>query len=201
MTSSEQIFNTLVLPYLNHAVRTYESGYASVADIDAAMRFGCGYPKGPLTVVDEIGAAQVRDALAARYAETGDHLHQPADLLEKLVAEGRTFADEAAAAGDAPAPEFKHDINRVGVVGTGTMASGIVQVFAQAGYDVVYVGRSQDKLDGVLRYITGNLDRAIAKGKSTEGDKDALLGRLTGSTEREALGDVDIVVEAIAEDL
>ncbi len=201
MTSSEQIFNTLVLPYLNHAVRTYESGYASVADIDAAMRFGCGYPKGPLTVVDEIGAAQVRDLLAARYAETGDHLHQPADLLEKLVAEGRTFADEAAAAGESAAPLFKHDIHRVGVVGTGTMASGIVQVFAQAGYDVVYVGRSQDKLDGVVGYITKNLDRAIAKGKGTEGDKDALLGRLTGSTEREALGDVDIVVEAIAEDL
>lgn len=201
MTSSEQIFNTLVLPYLNHAVRTYESGYASVADIDAAMRFGCGYPKGPLTVVDEIGAAQVRDLLAARYAETGDHLHQPADLLEKLVAEGRTFADEAAAAGESAAPQFKHDINRVGVVGTGTMASGIVQVFAQAGYDVVYVGRSQDKLDGVVGYITKNLDRAIAKGKGTEADKDALLGRLTGATEREALGDVDIVVEAIAEDL
>ncbi|KAB2808851.1 3-hydroxyacyl-CoA dehydrogenase [Pimelobacter simplex] len=201
MTSSEQIFNTLVLPYLNHAVRTYESGYASVADIDAAMRFGCGYPKGPLTVVDEIGAAQVRDLLAARYAETGDHLHEPAGLLDKLVAEGRTFADEAAAAGGGAAPEFKHDIKTVGVVGTGTMASGIVQVFAQAGYDVIYVGRSQDKLDGVLGYITKNLDRAIAKGKGTEGDKDALLGRLTGSTEREALGGVDIVVEAIAEDL
>ncbi|GAA4806894.1 3-hydroxyacyl-CoA dehydrogenase NAD-binding domain-containing protein [Nocardioides caeni] len=201
MTSSEQIFNTLVLPYLNHAVRTYESGYASVADIDAAMRFGCGYPKGPLTVVDELGAATVRDLLAARYAETGDHLHEPAGLLEKLVAEGRTFADEAAAAGEAAAPTFKHDIAKVGVVGTGTMASGIVQVFAQAGYDVVYVGRSQDKLDGVVGYITKNLDRAIAKGKGTEKDKDALLGRLTGATEREALGDVDIVVEAIAEDL
>ncbi|WP_182380311.1 3-hydroxyacyl-CoA dehydrogenase NAD-binding domain-containing protein [Nocardioides sp. WS12] len=201
MTSSEQIFNTLVLPYLNHAVRTYESGYASVTDIDAAMRFGCGYPKGPLTVVDEIGAAQVRDLLAARFAETGDHLHQPADLLEKLAADGRTFAEEAAAAGESATPTFKHDITRVGVVGTGTMASGIVQVFAQAGCDVVYVGRSQDKLDGVVGYITKNLDRAIAKGKGTEDDKANLLGRLTGSTEREALGDVDIVVEAIAEDL
>jgi len=201
MTSSEQIFNTLVLPYLNHAVRIYESGYASVNDIDAAMRFGCGYPSGPLTVVDEIGAARVRDLLAARFAETGDHLHEPAGLLEKLAAEGRTFADEAAAAGAAAAPEFKHDIAKVGVVGTGTMASGIVQVFAQAGYDVVFVGRSQEKLDGVIGYITKNLDRAIAKGKSTEADKDALLGRLTGATEREALGDVDIVVEAIAEDL
>ena len=201
MTSNDQIFNTLVLPYLNHAVRTYESGYASVTDIDAAMRFGCGYPKGPLTVVDELGITQVRDLLAARYAETGDRLHEPADLLEKMAADGRTFAEEAAAAGEAAAPEFKRDIAKVGVVGTGTMASGIVQVFAQAGYDVVFVGRSQEKLDGVIGYITKNLDRAIAKGKGTEDDKSTLLGRLTGSVEREALGDVDIVVEAIAEDL
>ncbi|MFC5728304.1 MULTISPECIES: 3-hydroxyacyl-CoA dehydrogenase NAD-binding domain-containing protein [Nocardioides] len=201
MISSEQIFNTLVLPYLNHAVRTYESGYASVTDIDAAMRFGCGYPKGPLTTVDELGVAAVRDLLAARYADTGDNLHRPAELLEKMATDGRTFADEAAAAGQAPAPEFKQDIARVGVVGTGTMASGIVQVFAQAGYDVVFVGRSQEKLDGVYGYITKNLDRAIAKGRGTEDEKANLLGRLTGSTEREALGDVDIVVEAIAEDL
>jgi 3-hydroxybutyryl-CoA dehydrogenase len=200
MPTSEQIFDTLVLPYLNHAVRMYEADYASVTDIDAGMRFGCGYPKGPLTVIDEIGAAAVRDKLAARFAESGDHLHEPADVLVKLADEGGTFAALGAAAG-ASAPEFKRDIRKVGVVGTGTMASGIVQVFAQAGYDVVFVGRTQEKLDGVYGYITKNLDRAIAKGKSTEDDKANLLDRLTGSTEREALGDVDIVVEAIAEDL
>jgi 3-hydroxybutyryl-CoA dehydrogenase len=200
MPTSEQIFDTLVLPYLNHAVRMYEASYASVADIDAGMRYGCGYAKGPLTVIDELGAAAVRDKLAARFAETDDHLHQPADLLEKLATEGGTFAELGAAAGDST-PELKREIRKVGVVGTGTMASGIVQVFAQSGYDVVFVGRTQEKLDGVYGYITKNLDRAIAKGKSTEDDKSALLERLTGSTEREALGDVDIVVEAIAEDL
>ncbi|MBM9461297.1 3-hydroxyacyl-CoA dehydrogenase [Nocardioides sp. zg-536] len=201
MTSGEQIFSTLVLPYLNHAVRTYESGYASVADIDAAMRFGCGYPKGPLTVLDELGLASVRDDLFARHAETGDHLHEPAALLDKMAASGRTFADEAAAAGQAAAPQLRREIAKVGVVGTGTMAAGIVQVFAQSGYDVVFVGRSQDKLDGVVAGIAKGLDRAIAKGRSTEEDKAAVLGRLHGSTEREALGEVDLVVEAIAEDL
>ncbi|RYJ02583.1 MAG: 3-hydroxyacyl-CoA dehydrogenase family protein, partial [Actinomycetales bacterium] len=79
--------------------------------------------------------------------------------------------------------------------------SGIVQVFAQAGYDVTYVGRSQDKLDGVVAYITKNLDRAVSKGKLDEDGKSSVLERLTGSTEREALGGVDVVVEAIAEDL
>ena len=105
------------------------------------MPFGCGYPRGPLASLDELGLATVRDQLAARYAETGDDLHRPADLLETMVAEGRTFADEPSGSGD-DAPQLRHEIARVGVVGTGTMAAGIVQVFAQAGYDVVFVGRS-----------------------------------------------------------
>jgi 3-hydroxybutyryl-CoA dehydrogenase len=198
--TNEQIFSTLVLPYLNHAVRMYEASYATAADIDAAMRFGCGYPKGPLTVIDELGAAAVRDQLAARYGETGDHLHEPAELLEKLATEGRTFAEEGAG-GDGAAPEFKQEIRKVGVVGTGTMASGIVQVFAQAGYDVVFVGRGDDKVNGVISFIDKGLSKLVEKGKIDEDGKSDVLGRLTGSTEREALGDVDIVVEAIAEDL
>src|SRR4051812_41672229 len=172
-TSATQINETLVLPYLNHAVRMYEQKYASRGDIDAAMRFGCGYPRGPLTTLDELGLDTVRDALAARYAETGDHLHKPADLLETLVAEGRTgkaagrgFYTYAEADGelsvtadDQPPsaddkPQLKHEIAKVGVVGTGTMASGIVQVFAQAGYDVVFVGRGDDKVAGVIAGIT-----------------------------------------------
>ncbi len=198
--TNEQIFSTLVLPYLNHAVRMYEASYASSGDIDAAMKFGCGYPTGPLTVIDELGAATVRDQLAARYAETGDHLHQPAELLEKLAAEDRTFAEEGAGA-DGAAPEFKLDIRKVGVVGTGTMASGIVQVFAQAGYDVVFVGRGDDKIAGVVSFIDKGLSKLVEKGRIDEDGKSDVLDRLTGSTEREALGGVDIVVEAIAEDL
>lgn len=200
MTSSEEIFSLLVLPYLNHAVRMYEADYASAADIDAAMRFGCGYPQGPLATIDEIGAMKVRNQLDERFKATSDHLHQAADLLEQLATEGKTFA-EASAAGEVATPELKHDIAKVGVVGTGTMASGIALVFAQSGYDVTFVGRSQEKLDGVIAYITKNLDRAVAKGKLDEDGKSNVLDRLTGSTEREALGDVDIVVEAIAEDL
>ncbi|MDT9595126.1 3-hydroxyacyl-CoA dehydrogenase NAD-binding domain-containing protein [Nocardioides zeae] len=218
MTSgtNEQISATLVYPYLNHAVRMYEQAYASRGDVDAGMRFGCGYPVGPLAALDEIGLDVVRDALAARYAQTGDPLHRPAELLERLVGEGRTgkasgrgfytYADgEVVADDETPtaddAPALRHEITRVGVVGTGTMAGGIVEVFAKAGYDVVYVGRSQDKLDAVVTQITRNQDRAIEKGRSDAATKDAILGRLTGATEREALGDVDLVVEAIAEDL
>jgi 3-hydroxybutyryl-CoA dehydrogenase len=196
------IVDTLILPYLNHAIRMYESGYATREDIDNAMRFGCGYPKGPLSAVDELGLASVRDQLAARFAATGDHLHQPADLLESLVAAGATTlvkpeSGDAAAA----APELKHELAKVGVVGTGTMATGIVQVFAQAGYDVLYVGRGDDKVAGVAATIAKSLGKLVEKGKLDEATKAVTLARLTGSTSREDLANVDIVVEAIAEDL
>ena len=81
------------------------------------------------------------------------------------------------------------------------MASGIVEVFAKAGYDVTFVGRGEDKIAGVVAAITKSLDKAVARGKLDEDGKAAVLGRLTGSTEREALADADIIVEAIAEDL
>jgi 3-hydroxybutyryl-CoA dehydrogenase len=81
------------------------------------------------------------------------------------------------------------------------MASGIVQVFAQAGYDVVFVGRGEDKVAGVVAFIEKGLGRLVEKGKLDEDAKAAVLGRLTGSTSREDLADVDLVVEAIAEDL
>ncbi|MDF1704104.1 MAG: 3-hydroxyacyl-CoA dehydrogenase NAD-binding domain-containing protein [Aeromicrobium sp.] len=183
---------TLVLPYLNHAATMLESGYATRADIDAGMRFGCGYPVGPIALIEGLGAQTVIDGLTELHAKTGDPLHVPAPILSDL----------AGAAGEAETtPQLRHGVTSIGVVGTGTMASGIVQVFAQAGYDVTYVGRSQDKLDAVVGYITKNLDRAVAKGKLDEDGKSSVLERLTGSTEREALGGVDVVVEAIAEDL
>jgi 3-hydroxybutyryl-CoA dehydrogenase len=81
------------------------------------------------------------------------------------------------------------------------MASGIAQVFAQRGYDVVVVGRSEERLAGVTAFVTKSLDRAIARGKSDEATKAEVLGRLTGTTSRADLAGVDIVVEAIAEDL
>lgn len=192
-------YETLVLPYLNHAVRMLESGYATAPDIDAAMRFGCGYPEGPLATIDALGAALVRDALAARYAETGDHLHQPADLLERLASDGARLTEAVAV--PSAEPQLQHEIRTIGVVGTGTMASGIVQVFAQSGYDVVFVGRTPDKVAGVAAYVAKSLDRAVERGKCDAETKAAVLERMTGTTERADLATADIVVEAIAEDL
>jgi 3-hydroxybutyryl-CoA dehydrogenase len=195
-----EIARALLLPYLNHAATMYESGYATRDDIDAAMRFGCGYPIGPLSLIDALGAQAVATGLEKLYAETGDELHQPVSILGTMAADDATFA-EAVGDDDGGAPQLRHEIETVGVVGTGTMASGIVEVFAKAGYDVVYVGRTDDKVQGVVAHITRSLDKAVSRGKLDEDGKAAVLARLTGSTEREALAGADIIVEAIAEDL
>jgi 3-hydroxybutyryl-CoA dehydrogenase len=98
-------------------------------------------------------------------------------------------------------PQLRREVQTVGVVGTGTMATGIVQVFAQAGVDVVYVGRSQGKVDKVRESIERSLEKAVQRGRLDESARDAALGRISGSTSLEDLAQVGLVVEAIAEEL
>ncbi len=213
------IANTLLFGYLNHAVSMYENRYASREDIDAAMRFGCGYPMGPLALLDLIGLDTAYEILDTMYRQGRDRLHAPAPILKQMVTAGLlgrkagkgfyTYeeADSHVVVPDdrTPSPDdlpqLRHQISLVGVVGTGTMATGIVEVFAKSGYDVVYVGRSQAKVDAVRAAIERSLDKAIQRGKLEESAKDEVLGRLTGSTSLDDLAPVDVVVEAIAEDL
>ncbi|WP_343905337.1 3-hydroxybutyryl-CoA dehydrogenase [Nocardioides aquiterrae] len=213
------IANTLLFGYLNHAVSMYEGRYASREDIDAAMRYGCGYPMGPLALLDLIGLDTAYEILETMYRQGRDRLHAPAPILKQMVTAGwlgrktgRGFytyeapdspvvvPDEQTPSADEQ-PELRHDIKQVGVVGTGTMASGIVEVFAKAGYDVLFVGRSQEKVDGVVAAVTRNFDKQIQRGRATEEAKAEVLARLTGSTSLDDLAGADIVVEAIAEDL
>jgi 3-hydroxybutyryl-CoA dehydrogenase len=213
------IANTLLFGYLNHAVAMYEGKYASREDIDAAMRFGCGYPMGPLQLLDLIGLDTAYEILETMYRQGRDRLHAPSPILKQMVTAGMlgrktgrgfytydgpdspvTVADELTPSED-DKPQLRHTIKTVGVVGTGTMASGIVEVFAKAGYDVLFVGRSQAKVDGVTAAITRNFDKQIQRGRASEDDKAAVLERVTGSTSLDDLGEADLVLEAIAEDL
>ncbi len=213
------IANTLLFGYLNHAVAMYEGKYASREDIDAAMRFGCGYPMGPLALLDLIGLDTAYEILDTMYKQGRDRLHAPAPILKQYVTagllgrkSGRGFytyeaSDSPIVVADAQTPseddkpQVRHDIKLVGVVGTGTMASGIVEVFAKAGYDVLFTGRGADKVAGVVTAITKNFDKQIQRGRATEEQKAEVLGRVRGTTSLEDLKDVDIVIEAIAEDL
>ncbi|GII30986.1 3-hydroxyacyl-CoA dehydrogenase [Planotetraspora mira] len=85
---AELVVNALLYPYLNDAVRMLDSGYATAADIDDAMRLGCGYPAGPFEMLDAIGLERVRDGLRALYAEYREPSFAPAPLLDQLVTAG-----------------------------------------------------------------------------------------------------------------
>jgi len=90
-------------------------------------------------------------------------------------------------------------IQRVGVIGAGTMGNGIAHVFARSGYDVVLCDVEQRFLDRGLDTISKNLDRELAKSKITAADKAAALGRITTVVDRTMLADCHLVVEAATE--
>jgi 3-hydroxybutyryl-CoA dehydrogenase len=92
-------------------------------------------------------------------------------------------------------------IQRVGVVGAGTMGNGIAHVFARSGYDVVLCDIEQKFLDRALQTITKNLDRELAKNKISEAQKLEALGRISPAIDRARLAECDFVVEAASEKL
>jgi 3-hydroxybutyryl-CoA dehydrogenase len=87
----------------------------------------------------------------------------------------------------------------VGVVGAGTMGSGIAEVFAQSGYDVVIVDTTDEFLDRGLKRITANLDKLVEKKQLTNANRDAILSRIEGSTEFDRLASCELVIEAVPE--
>ncbi|MEK7866757.1 MAG: 3-hydroxybutyryl-CoA dehydrogenase [Planctomycetota bacterium] len=93
------------------------------------------------------------------------------------------------------------DIRKVGVVGCGLMGSGIAQCFAQKGFTVVVREVNQELLDRGIGKIRDFLKGGVAKGKLTQQDADATLGRLTGTTKFEDFRDCDLVVEAVIENM
>ena len=83
------IVNALLIPYLCQAVRMLESGYATKEDIDAAMKGGCGYPMGPLTLLDTVGLDIALAAAESLYAEFAEPHYAPPALLRRMVDAGR----------------------------------------------------------------------------------------------------------------
>jgi 3-hydroxybutyryl-CoA dehydrogenase len=93
------------------------------------------------------------------------------------------------------------NIHTVGVLGAGTMGNGIAHVFARSGYRVILRDIERTYLDRALDTIGKNLDREVKKGKITEADKAASLGRISAVTDVEALREADFAVEAVPEQL
>ncbi|POX38516.1 3-hydroxybutyryl-CoA dehydrogenase [Streptomyces sp. Ru73] len=209
----------LLFGYLNQAAAMYEAKYATREDIDAAMRLGCGLPMGPLALLDLIGIDTARTVLQAMYAASHDRLHAPAPILGQLAEAGLTgrkagrgfytyeAPGSAAVVPDGETPAESHEavgartVRSVGVAGSGTMASGIAEVFAKSGFSVVLAARSQEKAERAKARIEKSLGRSVAKGRMTEEARDAALAAITPADSLDAFADVDLAVEAVAEDL
>ncbi|MFJ6833477.1 3-hydroxyacyl-CoA dehydrogenase family protein [Streptomyces sp. NPDC091209] len=209
----------LLFGYLNQAAAMYEAKYASREDIDAAMKLGCGLPMGPLALLDLIGVDTARTVLEAMYSESRDRLHAPAPILKQLSEagltgrkSGRGFYSYEAAGSDAVVRDALtplegavvapgRTIRSVGVAGSGTMASGIAEVFAKAGYEVVLAGRTEEKAQTAKARIGKSLSRSVDKGRMTAEAAARTLELITPTGSYDDFAEVDLALEAVAEDL
>ncbi len=87
--STAFIVNRLLVPYLLDAVRLYESGLASLEDIDTAMKLGCGYPMGPFTLLDLVGLDTTMYVAEVMFEEFREPRYAPPALLKRMVMAGR----------------------------------------------------------------------------------------------------------------
>ena len=99
-----------------------------------------------------------------------------------------------------PAGIPDQSVKKVGVLGAGMMGAGIALVSAQAGINVVLIDQSQENADRGKAYSASYMDKGIKRGKATEEKKQALLDRITATTDYAALADADLIIEAVFED-
>ncbi|SDC01330.1 3-hydroxybutyryl-CoA dehydrogenase [Geodermatophilus telluris] len=213
------IANALLFGYLNHAVAMYENRYASREDLDAAMRLGCGLPMGPLALMDLIGIDTAYEILDTMYKQSRDRLHAPSPIIKQMMTAGLlgrksgrgfyTYAgrDSAEVVPDEQTPvpggaaEGARPVATVGVVGSGTMATGIIEVVAKGGFDTLFQARSPEKVEAVLTALRRSLDKQVARGRLDEAGRDEVLGRVRGTTSLDEFADRDLVIEAVVESL
>ena len=90
---------------------------------------------------------------------------------------------------------------KVGVIGSGTMGAGIVQVLAQHGHEVVMNARHQESVDKGIAKVEKSLAKLVAKEKIAAEDKDAAMALITGTTDIAGVKDADLIIEAAAENM
>ena len=158
---------------LADAAAMQASGIATASDIDTAMQLGAGYKTGPFHVLDELDPTG---------ATLGRRAAPPAA--------GPTAPDGALTWSGA-----------TGVVGTGHMASGIVEAIVRSGRRAIVVGRSSTSVERLHENVAGRLDRAAAKGRLSPEERAGAVRAIELATDTQALAEADVVVEAVAEDL
>ncbi len=92
-------------------------------------------------------------------------------------------------------------MKKIGVLGTGTMGAGIIQVMAQNGFEVVLRARRDSSVEKGIATVEKNLDRLVSKDKMTAEEKATIMGRIKGSTDIAIVKDADLIIEAATEDM
>ena len=93
------------------------------------------------------------------------------------------------------------DIFEVGIVGSGIMATGVAEVAARAGHEVIVRARTAAAADGALDAVAASLERQVAKGKLQPDERDAIVGRVRAADDLAGLAGCDLVIESVVEDL
>ncbi|MEE8599738.1 3-hydroxyacyl-CoA dehydrogenase family protein [Euzebya tangerina] len=213
------IANLLLFPYLNQAVGMVEEGYATREDIDAAMKLGTGHPIGPIGLVDLIGIDSTNSIMERMYEQFGDVRYAPKPIIRQLKSAGflgrktgRGFYSYIKRNTSKVAPGDASDVepvdagvidgwSTIGVLGSGTMAAGIAEVCAKAGYDVVLRGRSVEKAQAAKASVGRSMARMVDKGRMEQAVADEALAHITPTDGMAAFADCDLVIEAVAEQL
>lgn len=214
------ITEALLYPFLNDAVRLLEAGFATREDVDAAMQLGAGHPVGPLASLDLAGLDSSAGILESLYRRSPEIRNAPSPAFRHLIAAGylgrkagkgfytyeepdspKTVAEDGRSGRVTSLPGPSAEVKRVGVIGTGLMGAGLVEVAAKAGLEVTCRGRSDEGLKRAEGAVGRSAAKAVEKGKMTEADRDSLLGRVTWETDFGALSECDLIIESVAEDL
>jgi 3-hydroxyacyl-CoA dehydrogenase len=112
------------------------------------------------------------------------------------------FAErEAAKIPDVPADTPARDVKKAAVIGAGTMGGGIAMNFANAGIPVTVVEMNQENLDRGLGIVRKNYEATASRGRLTTADVEKRMGLITGTTDWNAVGDADMIIEAVFEEM
>jgi 3-hydroxyacyl-CoA dehydrogenase len=166
---------------------------------DAAVRARGG--RAPVRCVEAVKAA-VELPFDAGLKRERELFEEALASTESAALRHIFFAErQAAKIPDVPADTATLPVQRVAVLGAGTMGGGIAMVFANAGLSVVLVDREQGLVDKGLAIIKKNYAATVSKGKLAQSEMDVRVARISGTTDWNGLGDVDLVIEAVFEEM